>query len=457
MRLILFIQILLLSFASLQAQQIRAYVSNERVRVGDELIVHVEVKGFHQKARPLFPIIKEANKRGRTQELSLQGGNLTIYSQAYVFKKIGVITFPSFEVRVDQELYKSTPLVTTVIAAPPKPDLTGEMPDISLEVFFDRDTIYIGEQVHLRMYLVIPEAEKGNVRVSDFAKSKLREGMPNKAFWEEKLPGQFTEVLSLERGGKKFLRYPLLETYLFPLQTGIFPFGDQYLTYELRENKEGATTSDILMGKSYKTIKMLQKAEPHDLIVLPVPQALAETAVGDLTLTAKVSTSEAATGEPFYMMLILEGKANFSTLPEPQFKLNPLFTYESPSVNYQFSFGDSSAKGQRTYTYQLTAAYPGNYNLGPIEYAYFDPLKKQMKKLKQKELNIEITGDELPEILTNSEGSFYFRAFQQASEEEHRNIPFLKYVSLLLVAFAIAGLVWGGKKIGHRPKGIAPK
>lgn len=444
MRLFLFTQIFLFCFAGLQAQQIRAYLSREKVRAGDELIVHVEVKGFHEDARPLFPLVDKADKEGASQELSLQGGNLTIYSQAYVCRDTGKLTFPSFEVRVDQQVYQSPPLLASVIEAPPKTPFEGEMPEISLEVMLDRDTVFVGEQVHLRMYLVIPESERGNVRISDFAKAKLREAIPKKAFWEEKIPRQALEILSKQRDDKVFLLYPLLETYLFPLQTGIYPLGDQYLSYELKLEKAGATTSDILMGKSYRTMNMLQKAEPKDLIVLPVPDAGAETAVGNLTLTAKVSSGQAATGEPFYLTVTLEGEANFSTLPEPTFKMDPLFTYESPSVNYEFNFGDSAATGQRTYTYQLTAAYPGKYNLGPIAYTYFDPEQKRMKKLKQAEVNMVITGEELPEILTNSEGSFYFRALERASAKDFRGNRwkrpgsfFLLIVSAFIIFFAL--------------------
>jgi hypothetical protein len=441
---------MLLSFTSLQAQEIRAYLSNERIRVGDELMLHVEVKGFHKEIRPLFPLVKNADKKGDTQELSLQGGSLTIYSQAYVLEDTGIFTFPAFEVLLDKEEFLTADLTVQAIPAPPMPDLDGEMPAISVEVFLERDTVYLGEQVHVRMFLVMPASEKGNVRVSDFAKARLKEELPKNAFWEEKLARQSLKTLAIERNGEAFLAYPLLETYLFPLKTGIFPFGDQYLSYELRLEKEGASTSEILMGKSYRTVNMLQKAEPKNLIVLPVPETSAETAVGDLALYAKISTEQAATGEPFYMILILEGKANFSTLPEPDFERNSLFSYESPSVNYQFNFADSLAKGQRTYTYQLTGAYPGTYNLGPITYTYFDPLEKRIKKLEEKKVEIVITGSALPELLTNSEGSFYYRAFNAASQKSPFRIPFLDKWSILLVCIALCGFIFGIQKISKK-------
>ena len=449
---ILFTSFLLLITVSMQGQQVRAYLSNERVRVGDELIVHVEIKGFHKEARPLFPILKEGSKKGDTQELSLQGGSLTIYSQAYVFKDTGTVNIPSFEVRLDEEVINSGDMIARILPAPPKPDANIELPAISLEVLFDRDTVYLGEQVRLKMVLVVPEEEKGNVRISDFAKARLREGIPKKAFWEEKLPRQPLKSTTMQRDGKTFHLLPLLETYLFPLQTGIFPFGDQYMSYELKVEKEGATTSDILLEKNYQTMNLLPKAEPQSLIVLPVPGREEETAVGDLSLEAKLSSATVATGEPFYMELILSGRANFSTLPAPEFKPNKLFDYESPAVDYEFRFGDSLAKGQRSYTYQITPAYPGKYDLGPISYTYFDPVAQRMKTLSQQLLMIEVTGDALPEMLTNSEGSFYFRAFESSSENQKWRIPYLRYVSLILLGISLFGLVWGGRKISRRTK-----
>ncbi len=429
---------------SAHAQPIRAYLSKDRVKQGDELLVHVEVKGFYKQIRPLFPILQHFKKSGDTQQLDLQGGSLTIFSQAYIARDTGRFPVPSFKVLADQQLYESPVFTVHVSPAPASQDPVAVPKDISMEVLFERDTVFIGEQVRLQMVLMVPEAQLGNVRVSDFAKAKLREAIPKKSFWEEKVPRQSVKADKILRNGKPFFALPLFETWLFPLESGIFPFGDQYLGYELRVQKEGASTSDILLGKSYRTLAMFIKAKPKSLIVTPLPPSSRSTdlGVGQLQIQASLSREKVATGEPFSLEVTIFGKANFSTLPEPQFERDPGFTYESPSVDYQFSFSDSLLSGKRIYTYLLTAAYPGNFELGPIQYLFFDPLVGKEVLLESEKLKLSVSGKELPEILTNSEGSFYYRAFRQASTHNFQRISYLPLISAILGLLALSGLIY---------------
>jgi len=62
-------------------------------------------------------------------------------------------------------------------------------------------------------------------------------------------------------------------------------------------------------------------------------------------------------------------------------------------------------------------------------------------------VSITVTGDALPEILTNSEGSFYFRAIQQADEGEWWQIPFLPMLSIVMMGLALLGLVLGWRRM----------
>jgi hypothetical protein len=450
-RLRLFIFLLISGMGATYGQSYRAYLSKQLLRQDDELLLYLEVKNPVSALRPQFPLLEGLRKQGASQELRPQSGSLIVYSQAYSLEDTGRFKIPPFEVLGGDSVFFTSPELPFRVLPPlPRADFEGEMPELDLEIKLSKTRVYLGEGVQLDILLVMKEEDREKVKVSDLARAELRESLPRQAFWEEKIGRQPQMADTLVKNGKRYLAFPLFRTYLFPLQTGDIAFDGLYLPLQIEQQQQGASTYDILTGKNKRRVPLILKASPTKLQVQPLPNhpRRDSAAVGVLGMDARLSAPSVNTGEPFYLTLTLSGIANFSTLNQPQLKLPDAFSRQEPAVSYSFKFSDGKARGQRSFTYELVAAYAGAYELGPVRYFYFDPIRGQYDSLLVQYLSLEVEGKDLPELLEDGQRGFYARMLQKASRKPPFRIPFGPWLSLLLVGASIALLVWIWKRNG---------
>jgi hypothetical protein len=126
---------------------------------------------------------------------------------------------------------------------------------------------------------------------------------------------------------------------------------------------------------------------------MPLPEnnkpASFNGAVGKFDFTASLDKSTTKTNEPISLKLKISGTGNIKLLDFPQFELpNGVEKYD-PKVNEQIN-RTGVISGFKEGAYLLIPRIAGSREIPPIEFSYFDPVKRSYQIIKSKSFNIKI-------------------------------------------------------------------
>jgi tetratricopeptide (TPR) repeat protein len=313
-----------------------------------------------------FDILSSSPSPQVTVEAGPQASVLAEFRYKLTTDQTGTFTIPPFEARLGQMSARSRALRIEV--GGPRRDnvpsiVTRATLDTGLDVNFralaSPDTVFVGQQVNYEVAVFL------NENVSD----RLRR---NPTFYPPDIRSMLAydlpsvKTAPRRRVGNRCFDALVYQRALFPLIAGKFVIPPSQLVYAL------STSAGFF-----------SREETHDVqtdramvIAVDPPVATRPTnwsgAVGDLHLKARLDTTGARVGNPLLLTVQVTGAGNVKLFPRPDVMV-PWASIVRGDERVSVDSMSSRIRGYKEFDWVLTPKIPGELDVPPIQYSYFNP------------------------------------------------------------------------------------
>jgi len=167
-----------------------------------------------------------------------------------------------------------------------------------------------------------------------------------------------------------------------------------------------------------------------EVLALPESQLPESWSIGSFSMEHRLNKGSYLTGELILLDISIQGRGGLSSISAPRLPYIREFLVYDPQSELDIKILENSVVGKKTFHYSLTAAYEGDYALGPVRFYYFDPGLQAYDSLRIDRITIRVRGKDIPQLVdVNALDNFYRDAFSRASDE--RKLPF-KYASIII-------------------------
>lgn len=410
---------LLLPYHGVQGQTFSAFVSKNKVTVGEmvQLTFRLEnARGENIKYPDLsdFQVLGGPSIGQTTQIVNGQMSQSFTYSFYLRPMKAGTFTIGSATVQANGETQTSDPITLEVVAGASNttPDANVQesnpspskelMDEIRQSVFVrsipSKTQVYEGEQISVTYKLY--------TRAS-LADLSLSESPAYKNFWVEDLDvgqGQYQQEVYQ---GVNYRTAIIKKVILFPQRSGklaIDPLKLETLVRVKVQNQRRPRSifddffDDPFFG-SYKDVTYEFSSGPLNIHVKPLPaqgKPAPSVAVGNFTLSSSLDRPETETGEPVTLSIRIQGEGNLKTIQDPVLDFPPDFEVYDPKVADRSSTANNRVSGSKKFDYLIVPRNPGEYKLPILEFHYFDPEREQYRTLTSDSYVLKVTGEAQP-------------------------------------------------------------
>src|SRR6202140_2222982 len=336
-----------------------------------------------------------AGTASRTQILNFQASSITTFTYILTPTKEGVFEIPSIVVSAGGKDYRTTSLVLKVghengknAAQPTNPDKP-----YFAELVIPKESAFVGEQIPIELrfyfnqrmqYQPYPQGQYPLIDGEGLVTRKYAE--PTEKQFETN--GRVYHVVVYKTGltGVKPGKLELQSaTQSFLISS---PFG--------MRNAPGFV--DPTEAFQQQVVDVKTNAASIDIKPLPTAgrPATFSGAVGDFTLATSAQPTKARTGDPVSMKVEIRGLGNFDRIEQPALINTEGWRTYQPSQETQ-AFDDLGLSAVKTFNFPLIAAKQVS-SLPTVEFSYFDPNAEKYVTLKSSPINLEIEGEQLPDM-----------------------------------------------------------
>ncbi|MEZ4885799.1 MAG: BatD family protein [Chitinophagales bacterium] len=329
-----------------------------------------------------FFVVSGPNKQ---QSVQIINGKMTQSASIIYYlmpKKQGVFYIPSATVNSNGKALRSAKVKVVVAKGSGQnkqqqqaqgqmqtPAPTADVKDIEslifLRIITDTLNAYQGQQVdaYYRLYTALD--------VTDYTIT----GTPQlTGFWVQDLTPPRLEAGNIEMiDSVSYRTYDLKEYALFPQRSGTLTITPMEVEIVVRI----PTGNRRSFFPSYRQEKVRLSSDTLDINILPFPETDKPESfaggVGDYEMTVKIDRSAIREGETVQLTIAIGGEGNVKLLEAPILKVaEGLETFE-PEIQESTYEQNGRVKGRKTFTYDILANEQGRYDIGPIEFSYFNP------------------------------------------------------------------------------------
>jgi len=357
--------------------------------------------------------INFAGTSSQTQILNFQSSTVTTFTYIVTPTKEGVFEIPSIEVSAGGSVYRTSSLVLKVVhenSNSADQSTNADKPYFA-ELVLPKESAYVGEQIPIELrfyfnqrmqYQPYPQGQYPLIDGEGFVTKKYAE--PTEKQMESN--GRMYHVVVYKTGltGVKPGKLELQSaTQSFLVST---PFG--------MRNAPGFI--DPTEAFQQQVIDVKTNGASIDIKSLPTAgrPATFSGAVGDFTLATSAQPNKARTGDPVSMKVEIKGLGNFDRIERPALTNTEGWRAYQPAEDTQ-ALDDLGLSAVKIFTFPLVPARPVN-SLPTVEFSYFDPNAEKYVTLKSAPINIEIEGEQLPDLAASP-------APQSASPPPQTNPP----------------------------------
>jgi hypothetical protein len=261
--------------------------------------------------------------------------------------------------------------------------------DLFIKVVADKSKVRVGEQVTIsyKLYSRLP---------MQMSISKL----PTlNGFWAQDfdIPNQNKPTEEVVNG-KKYQVFLLKKSALFPTQTGSLELDPaeakgvariiQNVRRRMADMFDPFGAGTLMMNdpyfnntyyntQVYKDVPVHLQSAPLKITVTDLPEkGKTENfggAVGNYSVTARIDKKELSTDDVATLILNINGSGNLKLIEAPKLNLpNGLATYD-PVIIDTITGRSNTISGSKIITYVITPQTPGDYEIPPIPFTYFNP------------------------------------------------------------------------------------
>jgi preprotein translocase subunit SecG len=122
--------------------------------------------------------------------------------------------------------------------------------------------------------------------------------------------------------------------------------------------------------------------------------------------------------------------------PEPFIAVPEGIEALDPFSNYKTHKSENSIIGEREFTFPFVAMKKGQYEIGPVSFYYFDPVKNVYDSLAAGSLKVTAEGEEIASLASGNTGANFYRdEIKGASDEiQGSSDPLTKWTAVAATA-----------------------
>jgi heme exporter protein D len=269
---------------------------------------------------------------------------------------------------------------------------------IYIRVSVDKKQVYKGEAVVATFKLYT------NVNVVNYSINK----MPSfSGFWSQdiEMPKQMN-LYQENVNGAPFQVGEIKKVVLYPQQSGTLTI-DQMVgecVARIKVNRGRSNNpfdifndpffNDPFFGSGgVRDVPYAIKSEPVNIIVKELPAGAPASfngAVGDFTMETLMDRDKVKTNDAVNVRIKINGQGNIKLIESPlQIIPNDIESYD-PKINDQVTTSVRGTVGTRTFEHLMIPRLPGDYELGPVAFTYFDPGKSEYITLSSPPLKLKV-------------------------------------------------------------------
>lgn len=331
------------------------------------------------------------------------------YTYTFVLlpKTAGNVTIGAAEVRVDGELLRSQPQPVEVVdeggAAPQGADARRPEreerqtaadrvaeDDVLLRAVVSKRTVYKNEPLHVtyKLYTRVP-----------FVDYSFEAAPAFNGFWAQDLTRKRNNVQSNREtfNGKVYETYVLGDWLLYPQQAGtlaIEPMGMTVVAQIVVQSRN----RDPFFGGGHEVYNVPRKvrSQPMSVTVKPLPAGAPagfSGAVGDFRLETVPPDGRLAANSGATYTVRISGSGNLTFVQAPTLTLPGSFEQYNVKTTESINASAAGITGYRQFEYPFIARAEGDYEIAPVLFSYFDPVRGEYRTLSSKAVPVEVLPD----------------------------------------------------------------
>jgi len=376
----IFTLLLFIGIGIAKAQNVRAFVEisdetpevNQKVRI-KFILEGNSFSGYNYKPYS-FPGGLSILTTGTNEGYSFLNGkrSITIKKEYYVVcNKEGKITIPPFTFIVNGKELKTKRKTINVGKASKQTSkqYNGRVTDLMLKTYVSKRNVTLGEKITVTYKVFVRQGRFMDVSSQEVIFPEY-EGV-----WNESIDigknNQSREVIK----NIPFSVYTLKKDVIYPQKSG-------------RITIDPAEIHLIVNMMYHKKLK----SAPITLNVLPLPKPpkYYNGAVGKYDFEVSINRTELKENEAFKLTVKITGEGNLKVIDELPIKFPTEFETYDPEIKQNIKVSSSGMKGSKSFDYVIVPRNPGMYEIGPFQWDYYDPRKKQFIHLSQESITIKV-------------------------------------------------------------------
>ena len=456
----------LLSFQAF-GQEVTVVLGPDQIGINETFTIKVTLSNEKIKSYDQFPEIPGFQKQGISQSSSMNIINGQMSSsnsiiQYYKPARKGQFTLPKFSVLINGQAVASPgKRITVTDAAASSPsggnafdpfaeffgrnEEVPEFVEIADDAFFavniDKSEVYTGEGFTMDISFFMSEQNQAPFQFYQAGKQLdaiLKKLKPANA-WEENFSITTIEPQTVERNGKKWVKFKVFESTFFPFSEGKIEI--PRVPWEMIKYKVAKNPS--LFGANRQEDFKTFYSSPKVITVKPLPPhpLKSEVPVGIFQLRENITTLEAKTGEGFNYNFGIAGVGNINSLTAPKRLPGANLNTFDPNVRQQINRGYGQISGIKEFDYFVTLNEAGEYPLANyFSWIYFDPEREMYDTLKPQAL-IRVSGEsKINEALSGQRlGGIYDKIATESNQflNQRYKYYFTNVINILLLGALI--------------------
>ena len=395
-----FLSIVLFTFSIINAQDIKATVSSNNIRLSDVFTFKIEaINSENNPSVDLAPLLEDFSiVSGPAQQTNIQWINGKMSSSrslswSLIAKKQGKLTIPQLDVTVGKNSVKTQPITITITET----DQNFESQELFLELEIDKTQAFVGEQI-TATYKIYTRVNM-SIQNVDFPK--------HSGFWTEELfvPQQVDFKDTVVEG----VNYKVANLYriaLFPTKPGRLELTPMTMNVNVQLKRRPNSFFDDPFFGSLRTenIPKVLRTKQSYINVREFPGEIPEGftgAVGDFKLSSSVTPSKIKANNAVTFKINFKGTGNIDVfgLPEIQFPEN--IEVFPPTTNKNKEPFRDQISGTISKEYILIPRKTGRYVIPGITIPYFNPKVRAWRSTSSNALEIAVEPDDNNAIANN--------------------------------------------------------
>ena len=164
---------------------------------------------------------------------------------------------------------------------------------------------------------------------------------------------------------------------LFPQRSGKLTIPTITFEGEVAVKNESIDPFDAFFSglDAYSTVKKRIPAPSLSINVKPLPAGRPDNysgGVGHFDMTSEITGTNIKTNDAVTLRIILSGTGNMKLMGEPEPEWPADFEVYDPKTENNFNMTSRGLSGTKVIEYLAIPRHPGDFNLPPVEYSYFD-------------------------------------------------------------------------------------